>query len=231
MCWYPKSLFTLRRRDNPIPLRSAVTGRDHPSTLCGAGVWPSLYALRCWGVTIPLCSEVRGPSLSTLRCHPSSFFALRCWGVTIPLCCQVRGPSLSNLRCHPSSLCGAGARPSIYALRCWVHPSPLCGAIHLHSAMSVRSNPSPLYGIGTFPSLHHSAVLGRDHPSTVCGAGAIHLHSAVPSISALRYRDVSIPPPFGGARARPSLSGLRYWGLPSPLCGAGAIPSLFARRY
>ena len=85
--------------------------------------------------------------------------------------------------------------PSLSTLRCWVHPSPLGGA---------RARPS----------------------SPVCGAGAIHLHcgvGAIPSLSALRYRDVSIPPPFGGARARPSLSGLRCWVHPSPLCGAGAI--------
>ena len=55
------------------------------------------------------------------------------------------------------------------------------------------------------------------HPSPLCGVGAI------PSLSALRYRDVSIPPPFSGARVRPSLSGLRCWVHPSPLCGAGAI--------
>ena len=57
----------------------------------------------------------------------------------------------------------------------------------------------------------------RCHPSPLCGVVAIL------SLSALRYRDVSIPPPFGGARARPSLSTLRCWVHSSPLCSAGAI--------
>ena len=64
----------------------------------------------------------------------------------------------------------------------------------------------------------------RCHPSPLCGVGAIS------SLSALRYRDVSIPPPFGGARARPSLSGLRCWGHPSPLCSAINLHSVVSVR-
>ena len=150
-----------------------------------------------------------GPSISTLQCHSS------------PLCGVGAIPSLSALRYRdvsiPPPFGGARARPSLSGLRCWGHPSPLCGANHLHSAVSVRSHPSPLYGIVTLPSLHRSAVLGRDHPSPVCGAGAIPLHSAV----SVR----SHPSPLYGIGTFPSLHRSAVLGRdhPYPVCGAGDI--------
>ena len=149
------SLSTLRCRCDPIPLRSTVSGRFHPSPFGGTRAKPSLSGLRCWGNPSPLCGVGAIPSLSALRYRD----------VSIPLRSAVLG------RDHPSAVCGVGAIP-------------------LHTAVSVRSHPSPLYGIGTFPSLSVRRT-----------------------------------------RARPSLSGLRCWGHPSPLCGVGAIPSLSALRY
>ena len=190
----------------------------------------SLSALRYWDVSIP-------PPFGGARARPS-LSGLRCWGHPSPLCGVGAIPSLSALRYRdvsiPPPFGGARARPSLSVLRCWVHPSPLCGAIPLHSAVSVRSHPSPLYSIRTFPSLHRSACARERpslsglrcwvHPSPLCGVGAI------PTLSALRYRDDSIPPPFSSARARPSLSGLQCWVHPSSLRGAIHLHSAVSVR-
>ena len=200
-----------------ITLHSPAPWQSHSATLCGAGVWQSLSGLRCCGVTIPLWSAVRGPSLATLRCwcDPISI----CSALSVGFHPSLFGgagarPSLSTLRCRcypiPLQLYGIGTIPFLSGLRCWVHPSPLCGvsaiqslsalryrddSIPLLSAVLGRDHPSLVYCIGTFPSLHRSAVLVRDHPSPVCGAGSIPLHSAVlgPSISTLRCRCDPIP--------------------------------------
>ena len=60
------SLSALRYRDDSIPLRSAVLGRDHPSPVCGAGAIP----LRCRCDPIPLRSEV------PVRSHPSPLYGI-----------------------------------------------------------------------------------------------------------------------------------------------------------
>ena len=159
----------------------------------------------------------------------------------MPFRAAVLGPSLSKLRCRCDPIpLHSTVSGRFLSLRSAVlrrdHPSPVCGAgaIPLHSAVSVRSHPSPLYGIGMFPSLSVRRYQGETIPlrSTVLG----------PSLSTLRCRCDPIPlrstvsgrfhpSPFGGTRARSSLSGLRCWGHPSPRCGVGAIPSLSALRY
>ena len=163
-----------------------------------------------------------GPSLSTLlcRCDP------------IPLRSTVSG------RFNPSSFGGTRARPSLSYLRCWGHPSPryCVGAIPSLSALRYRDVSIPL----------RSAVLGRDHPSPICGAGAIPLHATVsvrshpsplygigtipsPLRSAVLGRDH--PSPVCGAGAIPLHAAVSVRSHPSPLYGIGTIPSLSVRRY
>ena len=198
-CWgYPSprycvgaipSLSALRYRDVSIPLRSAVLGRDHPSPVCGAGAIPLHSAVSVRSHPSPLYGIGTIPSLRSAvlgRDHPS------------PLCGVGAIPSLSALRYRddsiPSPFGGIRARPSLSGLRCWGHPSPRCGVdtIPSLSALRYRDDSIPL----------RSAVLGRDHPSPICGAGAIPLHATV------------------SVRSHPS-----------PLYGIGTFQSLSVRRY
>ena len=102
-------------RNEVIPLRSAVSGPDHPTPLCEAGAIPSLSTRRCRGD--PLRSAVPG------RSHPSPLggagailSALWCRNEVIPLRSAVSGPD------HRTPLCDAGAIPSLSTRRCRGHP-------------------------------------------------------------------------------------------------------------
>ena len=63
------SLSALRCRDDPIPLRYAESGRDHPSPICSVGAIPSLSALRCRVDPISLLSALPGRSHSSSLYH------------------------------------------------------------------------------------------------------------------------------------------------------------------
>ena len=106
-----------------------MSGRSHPSPLCGVGARPSFSDLRYRGETIPLRFTVSGRShpspLCGVRARPT-FSDLRCRGDPIPLRSSV------PRRSHPSLLCGPGRS----------HPSPLCvaGAIPFLFALSWQRN-------------------------------------------------------------------------------------------
>ena len=115
-------LSALRCRNEVIPLRSAVSGpdhptplsgagRSHPSPLGGAGTRPSLFILRCR--RDPLSSAV--PGRSSQLCGAGAILsALWCRGDPLRSAVPERG--------HPTPLGGAGTRPSLSTLRCGGDP-------------------------------------------------------------------------------------------------------------
>ena len=108
-----QSLSALRCRGDPIPLRFTVSGRSHPSPLCGVGARPSFSDLRCRGETIPRALRYRDDP-TPLRYAESG-------------------------RDHPSPICGVGAIPSLSALRCRVDPIPLRSIMTTKSMESAKN--------------------------------------------------------------------------------------------
>ena len=247
------SLSALRRRGDPIPLRSALPGRSHPSPLYGIGTIPPLSAMRCRGETILLRFAVSGWDypfpLYGVRTIPS-LSAMRRRGETILLRFAVSG------RSHPSPLYGAGSIPSLSALWCRGDPIPL------RCALPGRSHSSSLY--------HDNEIDGGQKMCGLCAKSykrnAIERQGIYQLLISIICNDMIMKWikrsfihqtkmwPFNHLRKKnfhllpkvphlPSLSALRCRGdpiplrsalprrsHPSPLYGIGTIPLLSAMR-